>query len=130
MTDQDEHAQLAGVDRAALVFAATAGAITVATGSGAWTAFSSFVGLVLLTLVLAFHRPMPRTRSVRSLLMRGAFGATLTLCLYIVLAWFLQGTWADMDQAPAAPMLLLNVAVTVVFAAMERRVSRLLDAEF
>ncbi|MDT0185697.1 hypothetical protein Q9S36_36475 [Microbacterium sp. ARD31] len=126
--DADQH--LAGVDRAALVFAASAGAVTLATGNGAWTAFSSFVGLLLLVLVLGFHRSMPQLRSIRALVMRLAFGGTVTLCLYIVASWPLQETWADIDQAPAGPALAAMVGVSIVIAALEGAISRFLNWTF
>lgn len=81
---------LSGIDRAALVFAATAAAVTLATDDGDWTAFSTFVGATLCLLVLAFHRPVQAARGPRPWLMRLSFGFTLSLCLFIPLAWPLQ----------------------------------------
>src|SRR5215213_5894963 len=74
---------LVGVDRAALIFAATASAVTLLTADGEWTAASTFLGLILVVLVLAFHRPAPRNRTIRSGLIRAGFGFTFSLSLMI-----------------------------------------------
>lgn len=98
---------LAGIDRAALVFAATAAAVTLATDEGDWTAFSTFVGVTLCLLVLAFHRPVPIARGPRSWLMRLSFGFTLSLCVFIALAWPLQ------SAAVASVVLRTDVGVGI-----------------
>jgi hypothetical protein len=90
MANSSDPDLLGGIDRAALVFAATAAAVTLATDDGDWTAFSTFVGVTLCLLVLAFHRPVHVARGPRPWLMRSSFGFTLSLCLFIALAWPLQ----------------------------------------
>jgi hypothetical protein len=113
-----------GVDHAALILAATAGAVTVALGDGAYGWFSTFVGMTLTLLVLAFHRPTPPTPVRRSWLIRLAFGFTLTLCLFIAVAWGLQ-YWTT---SPWLALLILTVP-SVLIAVMEPRIGHALDKE-
>lgn len=111
--------------------------MTLALGNGDYGWFSTFVGITLTLLVLAFHRPASATTSPlseskpshedqkrRRWLIRLAFGFTLTLCLYVTLAWALQ--YVNVD-----PWLELSilVVVAIILACVERAMGDFLDAE-
>jgi uncharacterized membrane protein len=73
---------LEGVDRAALVLAVLAGAITIAGTDGDWVAFNSFIGVLLFAMVAGFHRPVPVITTARTVLMRIAFLGWLSACQF------------------------------------------------
>lgn len=119
---------LVGVDRAALIFAAAGAAVTLGSGSGDWTPFSTFVGVTLFTITWAFHRPAPPARVPRVVFMRLAFGAVSSLCMFIALGWPLDalglvGTSQDFGWLS----MLFWAVVAVVMALGDRRIGRWLD---
>lgn len=77
---------LGGVDRAALVLAASAGGLGVALADGDWSVLSTFAGALLGVMVVAFRRPSPQLPSIRTWLIRLAFGLTAALCVYLIVA--------------------------------------------
>jgi hypothetical protein len=115
-----------GVDRAALIFAATAGAVTVATGSGDWTMISTFIGVLLCTIVLAFHRATP-LGVIRAWFVRFAFGFTFSLCLAIAIAYPIQqsGVRGALNDPRSVGIWLFGAGLVV--GLLEPRIVRLLD---
>jgi hypothetical protein len=78
------------VDPGALALATVAGAVAFIFGGGDWDVLAVVIGLMLLTILLAHHHAAPATRTPRSLLLRGAFGATTGLALCIAIAPAIQ----------------------------------------
>jgi hypothetical protein len=119
---------LAGVDRAALVFAATAGVITLFTAAGNWSVTSSFFGVLLAVLVLAFHRPAPHKQwTVRKILIQVAFGFTLVVCGMLIAAYPLQTTTGDRFLDDSSFVALVLFGGGFILAVLEPPISYLLD---
>lgn len=115
---------LDGVDRAALVLAAAAGGFGVMFASGRWSALSTFAGLMLAVMVLAFHKPAPATRNGRAWLIRAAFGFAMALAVYIVAAWPLQAVcWLQSQTG----QLAVICCAAAFFTALERHIMKAID---
>jgi len=84
----NEHHQR--VDPGALALATVAGAVAFIFGGGDWDLLAVVIGLMLLMILLAHHRPAPTARTPRALLLRGAFGATTGLAFCIAVAPAIQ----------------------------------------
>ena len=74
------------VDPGALALATVAGAVAFILGPGEWDALAVVIGSMLLLILLAHHHAAPATLTARSLLLRGAFGATTGLAFCIAIA--------------------------------------------
>lgn len=92
MADEDTHASYGPprVDPGALALATVAGAVAFIFGGGEWDVLAVVIGLMLLLILLAHHRAAPNARTPRSVLLRGAFGATTGLALCIAVAPAIQ----------------------------------------
>jgi hypothetical protein len=131
---------LRDVDSAAIILAGLAGAAALFTGDGSWDAVAFVLGLVLVIVVTAFHRPVADTITLRTVLLRLAFGAVFALGLALVLAWPVQ-EWVvrpyfdaidaeGQSLAPYRASLAVSFAaipVAVVMAFLEPLLSRALD---
>lgn len=123
--DQTEQSVLfEGIDRAALVLAVIAGAIGVMSSDGDWGPVHCFEGVLLLSIVLGFHRPMPRAVSPRICLMRGAFGLAVSFSLCITLGWPVVRMGGDVYQVTWVSGFL---ALGIVVAVLEPALARVLD---
>ncbi|ANI40409.1 hypothetical protein [Mycolicibacterium vaccae] len=78
------------VDPGALALATVAGAVAFILGPGEWDLLAVVVGVMLLCILLAHHIAAPAARTPRSLLLRGAFGATTGLAFCIATAPAIQ----------------------------------------
>jgi hypothetical protein len=78
------------VDPGALALAAVAAAATLILAEGDWDLLDSAVGVLLLAIFLAHHRPVSGPTTARSWLLRGVFGATVAIALGIIFAWPIQ----------------------------------------
>jgi hypothetical protein len=78
------------VDPGALALATVAGAVAFIFGPGEWDLLAVVIGLMLLLILLAHHRPAPPTHTPRAMLLRGAFGATTGLAFCIAIAPVIQ----------------------------------------
>ena len=122
--DAGRAALLEGIDRAALVLAVLAGAIGVMSSDGDWGAINTFEGLLLLAIVLGFHRPMPTDPTPRVYLMRAAFGLAVSFSLCITVGWPVVQVGGDVYR----PGWMAGFALLGVFlAVLEPAVARALD---
>lgn len=118
---------LDGIDRAALVLAVLAGAIGIMSSDGDWGPINTFEGLLLVAIVLGFHRPMPVTATPRSWLMRAAFGLAVSFSLCIALGWPVVHAGGDVYQ----PAWVIGFALLgLVVAVFEPLIARGLDHQF
>lgn len=63
------------------------GAVSVMSSDGDWGPINSFEGLLLLAVVLGFHRSMSGALTIRTCLMRAAFGLAVSFSLCIGVGW-------------------------------------------
>lgn len=128
------------VDPGALALATVAGAVAFIFGDGEWDALAVVVGLMLLTILLAHHCAAPPAGTPRSVLLRGAFGATTGLALCIAVAPAVQfgivGPFFHREDAEGYSLdawhttiviTVLWFVVATVLAVLEPRVARWLD---
>ena len=119
------------VDSAAIVLAGLAGAAALFGTDGRWDAVSLALGLVLVVVVLAFHRPVGRIESPRDALRRLAFGGVLGTGVALTVAWPVQ-EWVmgGGDAAPYRASLFVSwtlLGVAIVVAIVEPYICRFLD---
>src|SRR4051795_3180005 len=91
---------LRDVDSAGLVLAGIAGAVVLFSSDGDWDAFGTISGALIILVVLAFHRPVHSSYSVRRALLRLAFGAVLAVGVAAAVAWPVQA-WITHDAESA-----------------------------
>ncbi|BBY15964.1 hypothetical protein [Mycolicibacterium litorale] len=128
------------VDPGALALATVAGAVAFIFGGGDWDLLAVVIGLMLLLILLAHHRPAPPTHTPRALLLRGAFGATTGLAFCIAVAPAIQfgivGPYFHSEDPEGysmdawnttVVMALLWFVVATLLAVFEPRVTRWLD---
>jgi hypothetical protein len=138
--DQDAPDHLQRSDPGALALATVAGAVAFIFGGGDWDALAVLIGLMLLLILLAHHHAAPPVRTPRSLLLRGAFGATAGLAFCIAVAPAIQFGIIDPyfhmeDDEGFSPdayhttlvMAALWVVVALLLAVCEPRIARWLD---
>lgn len=118
-----------GVDRAALVLAVGAGGIGVALSDGNWGSLSTFAGGLLGVMVIAFHRPAPNFRCLRTWLIRIAFGLALALCLYLLMAWPLDALFHHLRLETGYWAEISLVGLGVILAVTEPQLMRAIDRE-
>lgn len=118
---------LVGVDRAALIFAATAGVITMFSAEGKWSMGSTFFGVLLAIVVLAFHRSSPDPWTVRKILIQVAFGFTLVICVLVIIAYPLQVATGDdlLNSSLFVGLFLFGLGLLLPF--FEPKIAGLLD---
>jgi hypothetical protein len=132
------------VDPGAFSLAAIAAAATVVLSEGDWDGLDSVVGAILLVVFLVHHRAASGPLTVRTLLLRGVFGATVAVALGIMLAPPLQKMfvepnvldffWSEEDRKtiPTADKTTSIIAYAwLIFAPViawfEPRISAILD---
>jgi hypothetical protein len=128
------------VDPGALALATVAGAVAFIFGGGDWDVLAVVIGLMLLLILLAHHRPAPPAHTPRALLLRGAFGATTGLAFCIAVAPAIQfgivGPYFHREDEEGYSMdawnttvalSLLWFVVALALAVLEPRVARWLD---
>ncbi|BCI53400.1 hypothetical protein NIIDNTM18_26780 [Mycolicibacterium litorale] len=128
------------VDPGALALATVAGAVAFIFGGGDWDVLAVVIGLMLLLILLAHHRPAPAAHTPRALLLRGAFGATTGLALCIAVAPVIQfaivGPYFHSEDVEGYSMDAWNTTVVLsvlwfvvatLLAVLEPRVARWLD---
>lgn len=113
-----------------------------------WSILSSALGVVLLLIIVAGHRPQISPRTVRAGLSRLLFGATSALALLVVVAWPIQAileanlfsimvqqapshreSAVDMAWEATVIICLVWAPLTLLGAAIEPRVTSVLDRE-
>ncbi|WP_197377379.1 hypothetical protein [Mycolicibacterium baixiangningiae] len=128
------------VDPGALALATVGGAVAFIFAGDDWDVLAVVIGLLLLIILLAHHRPAPTVRTPRALLLRGAFGATTGLAFCIAVAPAIQfgiigpffhsedeeGYSFDAWNTTVALSMLWAV-VAALLAVFEPRVARWLD---
>jgi integral membrane sensor domain MASE1 len=128
------------VDPGALALATVGGAVAFIFAGDDWDVLAVVIGLLLLTILLAHHRPAPTIKTPRALLLRGAFGATTGLAFCIAVAPAIQfgiirpffhsedeeGYSFDAWNTTVALSVLWFV-VAIVLAVCEPRLARWLD---
>jgi hypothetical protein len=128
------------VDPGALALATVGGAVAFIFAGDDWDILAVVIGLMLLLILLAHHHAAPTTRSPRSYLLRGAFGATTGLAFSIAVAPAIQfgiitpffhsedddGYSFDSWNTTVALSAVWLVAA-VVLAVFEPRIARWLD---
>lgn len=128
------------VDPGALALATVGGAVAFIFAGDDWDVLAVVIGLLLLVILLAHHRPAPAVRTPRSLLLRGAFGATTGLAFCIAVAPAIQfgiispffhteddeGYSFDAWNTTVA-LAVLWFVVAIVLAVCEPRLARWLD---
>ena len=141
---QPEPAQTAAqqprVDPGALALATVAGAVAFIFGDGEWDVLAVVVGLMLLLILLAHHQAAPSGRTPRSMLLRGAFGATtgLAFCIaiapaiqhFVVTPFFHRDDEEGFSIDPWNTTVTLSVlwfVFTVALACFEPQIARWLD---
>jgi len=128
------------VDPGALALATVAGAVAFILGPGEWDTLAVVIGVMLLLILLAHHCAAPSALTPRSLLLRGAFGATtgLALCMavapaiqhLIIARWFHHQEEDGFSLDAWHTTMVLTVlwfVVMVALALLEPRISRWLD---
>ncbi|KUI27492.1 hypothetical protein AU195_19930 [Mycobacterium sp. IS-1496] len=128
------------VDPGALALATVGGAVAFIFAGDDWDVLAVVIGLLLLIILLAHHRPAPTVRTPRAMLLRGAFGATTGLAFCIAVAPAIQfgiigpffhsedddGYSFDAWNTTVA-LSVLWFAVAVLLAVVEPRLARWLD---
>lgn len=130
----------ARVDPGAMALATVAGAVAFILGPGEWDVIALIIGLMLLLILVAHHRPAPTERTPRALLLRGAFGATTGLALCIAIApmiqflivepYFHNEDWEGYSLDAWSTTVVLTplwFLFTILIAVFEPRLARWLD---
>lgn len=102
--------------------------VTLALLYGAWTPWSSPVGLVFLVITWAVHRAVPATRTPRSALIRIAFGSVSALCIFLALGWLMTSV-VLFPYHHAWVLGLIWVALAAAISLLEPRIAGWLDRE-
>lgn len=78
------------MDPAALGLAAVAAGVSLVSVEGDWNVVGTMLGLVLLVVVVAHHRPSPDEGRWRQTLMKAAFAGVAALTICLVIGWPVQ----------------------------------------
>jgi hypothetical protein len=93
------------IDQAALMGAGLAATVTLVLGEGAYSLFSTIVGVSLILVVTGYYRPVwERQKRWRHMLWRAvALGAVIGLCASVTMAYPLQQL---LEESPGACSLV------------------------
>lgn len=128
------------VDPGALALATVGGAVAFIFAGEDWDVLAVVIGLMLLLILLAHHHAAPTVRTPRSLLLRGAFGATTGLAFCIAVAPVIEygivtpffhtedeDGWSQDAWNTTVALAVLWPIVALLLAYFEPRIARWLD---